>query len=137
MEKILEVKNAVYEYRNKYQTVKAVNDFSFEFERGKLYAVVGKSGCGKTTLLAMLAGLDVPKEGSVVYKGKDTKEMNLDKYRRDDVAVIYQDYNLFPLLTAIENVMYPLHLKGIKHICVIATKRTSYLYIGNIVSDAM
>lgn len=114
MEKILEVRNAVYEYRNKYQTVKAVKDFSFEFERGKLYAVVGKSGCGKTTLLAMLAGLDVPKEGSVIYKGKDTKEINLDKYRRDDVAVIYQDYNLFPLLTAIENVMYPLHLKGIK-----------------------
>jgi len=62
----------------------------------------------------MLAGLDVPKEGSVRYSGKDTKNIDLDKYRRDDVTVIYQDFNLFPLLTAIENVMYPLHLKGIK-----------------------
>ncbi len=111
---VLQVKNAVYEYRNKYQTVKAVNDFSFSFEKGKLYAVVGKSGSGKTTLLSMLAGLDVPKKGSIYYKEQDTKEINLDKYRRDDVTVIFQDFNLFPLLTAIENVMYPLHLKGIK-----------------------
>lgn len=113
-EKILEVNNAIYEYRNKYQTVKAVNDFSFDFKRGKFYAIVGKSGSGKTTLLSMLAGLDVPKEGSVRYSGKDTKNIDLDKYRRDDVTVIYQDFNLFPLLTAIENVMYPLHLKGIR-----------------------
>jgi putative ABC transport system ATP-binding protein len=114
VEKMLEVNNVVYEYRNKYQSVKAVNDFSFDFEKGKLYAIIGKSGSGKTTLLSMLAGLDVPKEGSVCYSGKDTKHMDLDKYRRDDVTVIYQDFNLFPLLTAIENVMYPLHLKGIK-----------------------
>jgi len=113
-EKILEVNNVIYEYRNKYQTVKAVNDFSFDFKRGKFYAIVGKSGSGKTTLLSMLAGLDVPKEGSVRYSGKDTKNIDLDKYRRDDVTVIYQDFNLFPLLTAIENVMYPLHLKGIR-----------------------
>ena len=113
-EKILEVNNVIYEYRNKYQTVKAVNDFSFDFKRGKFYAIVGKSGSGKTTLLSMLAGLDVPKEGSVRYSGKDTKNIDLDKYRRDDVTVIYQDFNLFPILTAIENVMYPLHLKGIK-----------------------
>lgn len=73
MEKILEVKNAVYEYRNKYQTVKAVNDFSFEFERGKLYAVVGKSGCGKTTLLAMLAGWMFRKKGRLCIKGKILK----------------------------------------------------------------
>ena len=113
-EKILEVNNVIYEYRNKYQTVKAVNDFSFDFKRGKFYAIVGKSGSGKTTLLSMLAGLDVPKEGSVRYSGKDTQNIDLDKYRRDDVTVIYQDFNLFPLLTAIENVMYPLHLKGIR-----------------------
>jgi ABC-type lipoprotein export system ATPase subunit len=75
-------------------------------------AIVGKSGSGKTTLLSLLAGLDVPKEGAVSYMGKPTKDMDRDRYRREDVAVIYQDFNLFPLLTVIENVMYPLQLKG-------------------------
>lgn len=113
-DKVLQLDNVVYEYRNKYQTVKAVNDFSYEFQKGRFYAIVGKSGSGKTTLLSMLAGLDVPKEGIVNYDGKNTKQIDRDKYRRDDVTVIYQDFNLFPLLNAIENVMYPLHLKGIK-----------------------
>jgi putative ABC transport system ATP-binding protein len=75
---------------------------------------VGKSGSGKTTLLSILAGLDIPKEGSVSYMGKPTKDIDRDRYRREDVAVIFQDFNLFPLLTAVENVMYPLELKGMK-----------------------
>ena len=113
-ESILTLDKVVYEYRNKYQTVKAVDDISYEFKRGKLYAIVGKSGSGKTTLLSILAGRDTPKEGSVSYMGKSTKNMDRDRYRREDVAVIYQDFNLFPLLTAVENVMYPLQLKGMK-----------------------
>jgi putative ABC transport system ATP-binding protein len=111
-QRILELDNTVYEYSNKYQTVKAVNGVSYEFQKGRFYAIVGKSGSGKTTLLSLLAGLDVPKEGNVSYMGKSTKEMDRDRYRREDVSVIYQDFNLFPLLTVIENVMYPLQLKG-------------------------
>jgi len=110
--RILELDKVVYEYSNKYQTVKAVNEISYDFQKGRFYAIVGKSGSGKTTLLSLLAGLDVPKEGAVSYMGKPTKEMDRDRYRREDVAVIYQDFNLFPLLTVIENVMYPLQLKG-------------------------
>jgi len=110
--RILELDKVVYEYSNKYQTVKAVNEISYDFQKGRFYAIVGKSGSGKTTLLSLLAGLDVPKEGAVSYMGKPTKEMDRDRYRREDVAVIYQDFNLFPLLTVVENVMYPLQLKG-------------------------
>jgi len=110
--RILELDKVVYEYSNKYQTVKAVNEISYDFRKGIFYAIVGKSGSGKTTLLSLLAGLDVPKEGAVSYMGKPTKDMDRDRYRREDVAVIYQDFNLFPLLTVIENVMYPLQLKG-------------------------
>ena len=110
--KILELDKVVYEYSNKYQTVKAVNEISYDFQKGRFYAIVGKSGSGKTTLLSLLAGLDVPKEGAVSYMGKPTKDMDRDRYRREDVAVIYQDFNLFPLLTVVENVMYPLQLKG-------------------------
>ena len=109
---LLALDNVVYEYSNKYQTVRAVNEVSYEFHKGRFYAIVGKSGSGKTTLLSLLAGLDVPKEGAVIYREKSTKDMDRDRYRREDVAVIYQDYNLFPLLTAIENVMYPLQLRG-------------------------
>ncbi|NLF36184.1 MAG: ABC transporter ATP-binding protein [Clostridiaceae bacterium] len=109
---MLELDKVVYEYSNKYQTVKAVNEISYDFQKGRFYAIVGKSGSGKTTLLSLLAGLDVPKEGAVSYMGKPTKDMDRDRYRREDVAVIYQDFNLFPLLTVVENVMYPLQLKG-------------------------
>ena len=111
---ILQLDKVSYEYRNKHQTVKAVNEFSYEFNQGLFYAITGKSGSGKTTLLSLMVGLDVPTEGVIKYEGTDLEEMNMDKYRRDCVSLIYQDFNLFPLLTAIENVMYPLHLKGIK-----------------------
>lgn len=112
MEKLV-VQEVKYTYRNRYQTVNAVDGVSCAFEGGRLYAVVGKSGSGKTTLLSLLAGLDLPTEGQVLYENAVTREMDRDQYRRDHVAVIYQSFNLFPLLTALENVMYPLRLKKI------------------------
>ncbi|OQB53421.1 MAG: putative ABC transporter ATP-binding protein [Firmicutes bacterium ADurb.Bin146] len=111
---ILQLDKVSYEYRNKHQTVKAVNEFSYEFNQGLFYAITGKSGSGKTTLLSLMVGLDVPTEGVIKYEGKNLKDMNMDKYRREYVSLIYQDFNLFPLLTALENVMYPLKLKGQK-----------------------
>ena len=109
----LSLNNVTYAYRNKYQTVYAVNGINYGFEHGTLYAIVGKSGSGKTTLLSVLTGLDLPTAGDVSYEGRKTSDIDRDKYRRDNVAVIYQGYNLFPLLTAIENVMYPLQLKKV------------------------
>lgn len=107
---ILDVKNVSYEYRNKYRTVKAVNGIDYSFDAGKFYAIVGASGCGKTTFLSLLAGLDVPSGGDVIYASGSTKSIDRDDLRRDDVAVIYQSFNLFQLLTVLENVMYPLSL---------------------------
>ena len=100
-----------YSYRGKYQTVRAVDDVTFDFEPGKLYAIIGKSGSGKTTLLSLMAGLDLPSEGEIVIEGKSTKEWDRNALRRDAVSVIYQNYNLFPLLTVQENIQYPLTLK--------------------------
>ena len=111
---ILDLNDVTYTYKNKWQTTVAVNRISYSFDRGKLYAIVGKSGSGKTTLLSMLAGLDIPTDGDVIYNGKSTKNINRDLYRRNDVSVIYQSYNLFPLLTVMENVTYPLELYGVK-----------------------
>ena len=109
---LLKTENLSFSYRNKYQTIQAVKGVSCGFEPGKTYAIVGRSGSGKTTLLSLLAGLELPTEGEVLYRGKSTREMDCDAYRRDHAAVIYQNYNLFPLLTAEENVLYPLKLKG-------------------------
>lgn len=111
---LLELRQVSYTYRGKYQTVRAVNEVTASFEQGKVYAILGKSGSGKTTLLSLLAGLDLPTEGTVLFDGISTDRMDLDRYRREDVAVIYQGYNLFPLLTVAENVMYPLQLVGVK-----------------------
>ena len=110
---ILTAENVSFFYQNKAQTVKAVQNVSCGFSLGKCYAIVGKSGSGKTTLLSLLAGLELPTEGQVLFDGKATAALDRDAYRRDHAAVIYQNYNLFPLLTAEENVLYPLRLKKI------------------------
>ena len=110
----LKAENLSYSYHNKYQTVNAVKQVDCVFERGKAYAVVGKSGSGKTTLLSLLAGLELPSGGAVVFQDTPTTKLDRNRYRRDHAAVIYQSYNLFPLLTAIENVLYSMKLKGVR-----------------------
>ena len=101
-----------YTYKSKYQTVTALGGVSYEFRPGYFYAIVGRSGSGKTTMLSLMAGLDVPTSGSVAFGEKSTKDINRDKFRLEHVSVIYQSLNLFPLLTAIENVMFPLEYCG-------------------------
>lgn len=111
---ILEMKNVSYSYYNNSHVIHAVKDMSFQFQRGKVYAAVGKSGSGKSTMLSLLAGLDLPHSGRILFKGKSTSHMDLDEYRRTGVGVIYQNFKLFPLMTGLENVMYPMELCGIK-----------------------
>lgn len=110
----LNVQNVSYSYRTKYQTVHAVQEVTCTMEPGVFYALIGKSGSGKTTLLSLLAGLETPDSGTVLVNGKDLKSMDVDLYRRKTASVIYQNYNLFPLMTVQENVMYPLLLGGMK-----------------------
>ena len=110
---ILQAQNVHYIYQSKYQKVHAVKGINFDFEDGKFYAIVGKSGCGKTTFLSLLAGLDLPTEGQILYDGKSTAERNRDDYRLKAISLICQSYNLFPLLTVEENVTYPMLLRGV------------------------
>lgn len=109
----LALENISYSYKTKYQTVQAVKEASCLFEQGKFYAIVGKSGSGKSTLLSLVSGLETPESGRITADGEDISRVDLDRYRRDTVSVIYQNYNLFPLLTVLENVMYPLSLKKV------------------------
>jgi putative ABC transport system ATP-binding protein len=111
---ILEVHGVTYRYENKYQTVNALNGVDCAFEEGQLYALVGKSGSGKSTLLSLMAGLMLPTEGEILFEGKATASINLNRYRRENAAVIYQSFRLLPLLTVSENVTYPMELRGFK-----------------------
>ena len=90
-----------------------VRDATYGFEAGKLYAVVGPSGSGKSTLLSMLAGLDIPGEGDVILKEDNLKSLDLDKYRREGVSIIFQAFCLLPLLTVRENVTLPMEMQGV------------------------
>ena len=109
----LTVNYVFYEYRNAYQTVKAVNGVSCQFEQGKVYAITGASGSGKTTLLSLLAGLDLPTKGTIELDGVSTKKLRRNQYRLNHVSVIYQNYNLFYHLTVLENAAYPLYIRHI------------------------
>ncbi|MBR3036417.1 MAG: ABC transporter ATP-binding protein [Lachnospiraceae bacterium] len=113
MGNLLTVTDLRFSYRNKYQTVHALKEATCTFERGKAYAIMGKSGSGKTTLLSLIAGLETPDGGQILFDGEDTAKMDRDAFRRNNAAVIYQNYNLFPLLTVKENVLYSMKLKGI------------------------
>lgn len=110
---MIEVRNVSFSYKSKYQVVEALKNISCTFEAGKLYAIYGESGSGKSTLLSLLAGLDVADEGSILVDGEDLSKKDRDRYRKNQVAVVYQAFHLFPLLNALENIMYPLEMKGI------------------------
>ena len=112
MEKI-KVENVSYSYQNQYQRIEAVKEVSCSFEAGNLYAITGESGSGKSTFLSLLAGLDRPESGTILIEGENLQEMDRDAYRRKQVSVVYQAFHLFPLLNALENVMYPLELQGL------------------------
>jgi len=114
MMSILELKNVRYCYRNKNQEHEVLKNICCSFDTGKVYAIVGKSGSGKSTMLSLMAGLDIPTSGQVIYEGVSTSQMDLDRYRRECAAVIYQNFKLFPLLTISENITYPMELRGFK-----------------------
>ena len=109
---VLELRDVSYTYQTQYQKVEALRNITASFDGGKVYAVVGKSGSGKTPLLSLLAGLDLPTEGEVLCHDVAPSQMKLEQYRREQVAVIYQNFRLFPLLTVAENMMYPMELRG-------------------------
>jgi len=81
-----------------------LRDIFCAFDRGKFYTVLGESGSGKTTFLALLSALDQPKSGSILYEGADIKAIGNEKYRRNKISIVFQAYNLVPYMTALENV---------------------------------
>ena len=127
---VVSAKKVTYEYRNAYQTVRAVNGVSCEFEKGLVYAIVGSSGSGKTTFLSLLAGLDVPTTGTIELDGRSTAEIDRDAYRLNHVSVIYQNFNLFQHLTVLENAAYPLYVRKMGGKDADAVAREKLLQLG-------
>ena len=107
---MIKIENVSYTYQSKYQTVQAVKNATYSFEPGVMYAITGRSGSGKSTLLSLLAGLDVPTSGSIALDGETTAQMDRDAYRLNHISVIYQNFNLFAHLTALENVELALQI---------------------------
>ena len=115
--KILKVENLSKVYGKDSTKVVALDNVSFSVEKGEFVAVVGASGSGKSTLLHLLGGVDKPTSGKVFISGKDIYSFNDDKlaiFRRRQVGLIYQFYNLIPILNVVENMTLPLDLDGRK-----------------------
>lgn len=102
---IIETKKLNYYYQDGDMQRYILRDISVSFEKGQFYTIVGESGSGKTTFLAMIAGLDVEKDGQVLFEGTDIQTIGLENYRRNKISIVFQNNNLVPYLTAIENVL--------------------------------
>ncbi len=97
-----------------YDKTPVLRDLSLDFEKGKMYCIVGRSGAGKTTLLSILSGLASPDSGSILYNGEDIKSINKYDFRSRQIGVVFQSYNLITKFTALENVMLSMDIAGVK-----------------------
>ncbi|MCR6107681.1 ABC transporter ATP-binding protein [Salipaludibacillus agaradhaerens] len=107
---ILEAKDLNYYYQDGESRRYILKDTSASFEKGKFYTILGQSGSGKTSFLALLSALDSPHSGTVLFNDQDIKQIGYEKYRRNNVGIIFQSYNLIPSLTAVENVLVPMSI---------------------------
>lgn len=112
---IFEIDNINYGYQDGTKKRMILKDLSYGFEKGKFYTILGPSGSGKSTLLALACALDNPESGSIKYDGTDIKKIGYTKFRRDNISIIFQKYNLIDFLTGVENVESDMMIKKTKH----------------------
>jgi putative ABC transport system ATP-binding protein len=134
MTKILNVRNLKKIYTSGSKELTVLDDITFSIEKGATFAIVGPSGSGKTTLLGLCAGLDKLDTGSVALCGQELSELNEDEralLRNQKVGFIFQDFQLLPTLTALENVAVPLELQGVSHATKDAMDLLTKVGLGN------
>ena len=110
---MLRTENLGFWYQNPEDAL--YKEVNLTFETGKMYAILGASGSGKTTFLSLISGLDHPKEGKVFYEEKQLSKIGLRNYRKNDVSIIFQAYNLLPYLSAIDNVLTAMEISKTGH----------------------
>ncbi|MBP9708107.1 MAG: ABC transporter ATP-binding protein [Oligoflexales bacterium] len=91
--------------------IEILSKIDLQIAKGQKIAIVGQSGVGKSTFLSLAAGLDIPDYGEIYYQSINLKNIDLDRYRRENIAIIFQHFFLVPYLTALENVSLPFELK--------------------------
>ena len=97
-----------------YDRTPVLKDISYDFEKGKMYCIIGKSGAGKTTLLSLLSGLATPGEGDILYDGKSIAKIDKYTFRSRYIGVVFQSFNLITKYTALENVVLSMDVSGCK-----------------------
>ena len=97
-----------------YDKTPVLKDISYEFEKGKMYCIMGKSGAGKTTLLSLLSGLASPSAGEILYDGKSIAKIDKYTFRSKYIGVVFQSFNLITKFTAVENVVLSMDVAGYK-----------------------
>ncbi|MGI9530903.1 ABC transporter ATP-binding protein [Lutimonas sp.] len=134
MTNILNVKNLEKTYKSGEKELKVLDDISFSIHTGDTFAIVGPSGSGKTTLLGLCAGLDQSDQGEIELCGTSINSLGEDEralLRNREVGFIFQDFQLLPTLTALENVTVPLELKGLKKPEIIAKELLQKVGLGD------
>ena len=107
---VLSLKNISFSY----DRTPVLRDISYDFEKGKIYCIIGKSGAGKTTLLSLLSGLAEPSAGDILYDGKSISEIDKYTFRSKYIGVVFQSFNLITKYTALENVVLSMDVSGCK-----------------------
>ena len=118
MTKILKIHELEKTYTSGSKKLTVLSNISFEVEKGSIFSIVGPSGSGKTTLLGLCAGLDYSSAGNIELCGSDLQQLDEDELaqlRNKEVGFIFQNFQLLPTLTALENVIVPLELQGAKN----------------------
>ncbi|HAK43422.1 MAG TPA: ABC transporter [Clostridium sp.] len=105
MNTVLEFKNVSYYYQDGSKKSSILNHIDFNFEKGKFYTILGSSGSGKTTFLALASGLDTPKFGDILFSGENINNIGLTNFRNKNIGIVFQSYNLIPYMTSLQNVL--------------------------------
>lgn len=107
---VLSIKNVSYQYEGTKKPV--LKNISADFEAGKVYVLMGKSGAGKSTVLSLISGLDLPTNGEILFEGKSLRQFDRDEYRAKSIGVIFRGYNLLTNATALENIVLSMNISG-------------------------
>lgn len=102
---LLQIKDLYFTYPDGENRKVILNKINVSFDKGKFYTILGASGSGKTTFLSLIAALDKPEKGEILFNGEAISNIGLEKYRRNSIGIVFQSYNLIPYMNGLENVM--------------------------------